>query len=135
MGERGSAMIDRLLRDHDRVRAVVDAIDLFLDADSAPVDPAFAQLRWTLARELATHLAAERSTYPTVKAQARGEAIYRGIDHALGADLAMHAAEWTIARIEADWSGYRRNARLLLRRLRRRMTYEETVLFPLLPRG
>jgi hypothetical protein len=135
MGEQGIAIVDRLLRDHDRVRATADAIDQFLDEDSVPVDPAFARLRWTLARELATHLAAERTTYPAVKAQARGDAIYRGIDHALDADLAAHAAEWTIARIEADWSAYRRNVRLLLRRLRRRMAYEETVLFPLLPQG
>lgn len=128
-------MIDRLLREHDRVRDAASGIEAFLEAPAAPVDPVFAKLRWTLARELATHLATERGAYPAVKAQVRGDAIYRGIDHALDQDLAQHAIVWTIARIQADWAGYRREARLLLRRLRRRMTYEETVLFPLLPQG
>lgn len=125
-------MIERFLCEHDRVRDAACHIEVFLEAPTAPVDPAFARFRWTLARELATHLATERGAYPAVRSQVRGDAIYRGIDHALDQDLARHAADWSIARIEAEWAGYRREARLLLRRLRRRMTYEETVLFPLL---
>ena len=125
-------MIDQLNAEHDRVRAAAARIEAFLDAPEAPRDPAFARLRWTLARELATHLATERHIYPKVRAKLRGDALYRGIDRELDDDLGRHMADWTVAAIEADWLRYRREARLLLRRLRRRMQYEETALFPLL---
>lgn len=121
---------ERHRREHDRVRAILDRLDLHLDRPAAPVDPEFARLRWTLARELATHLASERGSFPALRTGLRGDALYRGIDHALGQDLANHASTWTVVRIAADWPAFRREARLLARRLRRRMTYEETVLFP-----
>lgn len=124
--------IERLAADHDRVRATVAGLEDFLMADTPPADPAFARLRWQLRRELAAHLAVERRAYPIVRERLRGDAIYRGIDHALDEDIARHSAEWSVARIEADWMTYRRSARLLLRRLRRRMTYEETTIFPVL---
>lgn len=127
-----AAGIDRLSADHDRVRATITGLEAFLAGEKPPADPAFARLRWQLRRELAAHLAVERHAYPAVRGRLRGEVLYRGIDHALDDDVAQHVAEWTAARIEAEWIAYRRAARLLLRRLRLRMAYEETVIFPML---
>lgn len=125
-------LIDRLQSDHDRVRAVLSQLDTFLDLDRAPTDMNFSRLRWTLVRELATHLAVERSAYPHVTQHLRGGTLYQGLDRALDEDLATHMAGWTPTRIQTEWRCYRSDARLLARRLRRRMAYEESALFPMM---
>lgn len=125
-------LIDRLRDDHDHVRATLDQLELYFDGAQAPTDMAFSRLRWALVRELATHLAVERTAYPGVTTKLRGSALYQGLDRALDADLASHMAGWTPSRIHAEWSRYRSEARLLARRLRRRMAYEESALFPVM---
>ena len=125
-------LTDRLMDDHDRVRATLTQLDDYLDGDRAPADMEFSRLRWSLVRELATHLAVERAAYPGVKASLRGDTLYRGLDRALDEDLSAHMGRWTPARIQGEWRHYRSEARLLARRLRRRMAYEESALFPIM---
>lgn len=130
--ETSDRLIDRLLRDHDRVRDTLERLDRYLEADRAPTDLDFSRLRWSLMRELATHLAVERSAYPGVTAKLRGDTLYKGLDRALDNDLAAHMTHWIPARIHDEWGRYRSEARLLARRLRRRMHYEESALFPMM---
>ena len=127
-----TSTLDRLHADHDRVRGILTGLEAYLLAATAPRDADFSRLRWSLARELSTHLAFERAAYPKITVQPRGPALYNGLDRTLDADLAEHMTYWTLARIHAEWIAYRVSARLLSRRLRQRMAYEENVLFPML---
>ncbi|KQT31310.1 hypothetical protein ASG29_15230 [Sphingomonas sp. Leaf412] len=127
-----TSTLDRHRADHDRVRAILTGLEAYLLAAAPPVDAGFSRLRWSLARELSVHLAFERTAYPKITSQPRGPALYNGLDRTLDADLGEHMTKWTLARIHAEWIAYRVSARLLSRRLRQRMAYEESVLFPMM---
>jgi hypothetical protein len=50
-------MIGRLKNDHDRIRAILDRLDIFLDGAAPPISIEFPRLRWELMRELSDHVA------------------------------------------------------------------------------
>ena len=125
-------MLDKLLDDHDRIRRLADDLGAFMTEDTAPVDPAFAQLRWTLIRELASHLAVEGQL---ITDAVRRKKITEGgrddmFDLALADDVFDHVARWSDTALRADWPGYRRDVERILKRLHARMDREEAQSYP-----
>lgn len=123
-------MIAQLQDDHDRLRDLADQLERYLDGDTPPRDPHFAQLRWMLVRELSMHMAAERKTLAEWQAAsgASGEALDTGLDQA----FTDHVVTWSGATMGDSWNNYRTATQALLRRLRRRMAFEEARMFPAL---
>lgn len=117
---------DRLLEDHRRADAIIRRLDAFLDRHVAPVEPAFAQLRWMLLREFTRHHAME--TAALQRTGGRGAAHDQGLAEAFRA----HMIQWSATAIQDRWPHYRHAARLLLDRMRRQMRHEEMALFPML---
>jgi hypothetical protein len=123
-------MIGRLKNDHDRIRAILDRLDIFLDGAAPPISIEFPRLRWELMRELSVHLAVERTKLPGLSKS--HPKLYAQMDLGLDAALSDHVARWTVGAIQDGWQSYRATARALLARLRRRMAFEEQAIFPLL---
>lgn len=123
-------MISRLINDHDRIRAILDRLEAFLLADAPPTSIEFPRLRWELMREMAVHLAVERSKLPGLSKS--HPKLYSQIDLGLDAALSDHVARWTVSAIQDSWHSYRMSARTIVARLRRRMAFEEQAIFPLL---
>lgn len=121
-------MIARFRDDHDRLRVLADRLDRHLAAPTPPQGPEFAQLRWTLVRELSMHLAVERRTIEDWRA--RSGAPVERFDFALDDAFVRHVADWSGASVATAWDRYRGEARGLLTRLRARMAAEERELFP-----
>ena len=119
--------VQRLQDDHARVLEIIRQLEPFLERDTAPVEPDFARLRWSLVRELTQHLAMERSVLSGGSHPGSAAAEYDG---GFAATFNNHIARWTGAQVHDHWAGYSRAARTLLARLRRQIRHEETVLFP-----
>jgi len=125
-------MLRRFVEDHDRLRSIIAEFDRHLKSSQAPTDVAFARLRWTLARQVAVHVALERRALPDMFARTATPDLYRGLDHDLDCELNRQMTEWTASAIEASWAEYRSITANLLARLRRRMVFEEKKIFPAL---
>jgi hypothetical protein len=123
-------MIEQLTQEHDRLHALADQLDCFLDAETMPTDPAFSRLRWTMLRQLSTHFAAERHALSPARNDPAIAGLFASLDSDLDGAIDAHMLEWSAARMQAAWPNYRSAARALLKRLRRRMRYEEGVLYP-----
>ena len=129
---RSPATISRFVDDHARIRKIVAALERFLQLERAPDEAAFARRRWELIREVSVHLAVEGRIITDMAKGIRLAPHLLQQDATLAAEVRTHMAEWTAAAIEERWPTYRRTTRALLARLRRRMEYEETSLFPAL---
>lgn len=125
-------MITQLTDDHDRIRAIAADLERYLDGDIAPGDRRFTQCRLELMRVLSTHLAFERYAIGNLEYRPRGRDLASGLDVALDQALRDHMLEWTGTAIHKQWDRYRAATRDLLTRLRARMRYEETAVFPAL---
>jgi hypothetical protein len=122
-------MLKKLKDDHDRLRAIIDALDEQLKTEEPSESSDFARLRWTLIRELCVHAALERRALPTLYASLAKPAFDSGLDHELDKALTSHMIEWGAIAIRDGWRDYRTAAAALLNRLRKRMTYEEATFF------
>ena len=125
-------MIDQLRNDHDRLRDLADRLDRFLDSDAPPIDPEFSQLRWILVRELSMHLASERAALEAWRAKSRGND--HDLDFELDDAFMQHIVAWSGATMSTRWKHYCESTRALLHRLRQRMEFEETSMFPAMGR-
>ena len=127
--------LDTLLAQHRELRALAGTYRAELDR-TQPDLAALGTCRWTLARLISTHLAHEAShLYPTLR-RASPQAIAAGERFAseigqLTEALGRHVREWTVARIEDDWRGYRKASQDLIAKLSARMDKEEAELYPL----
>lgn len=122
-------MLAQLKTEHDSLRDLAGRLRGYLHGDRPPHDPAFAQLRWMLVRELSIHLATERRAVDVWCAMG-GDG--DGFDEALDDAFTRHIVAWSGATMASTWSRYCDETRVLLARLCDRMDYEERAVFPVL---
>lgn len=128
--------IDRLLQEHDQLRAIGGELSAYLDGAEPPANDALADCRWRMARLILRHLPAEdRLVYrrlelhpdPAVAALAHR---YRRELDGLFDLFQEHSARWTSEHVVANWPEYRVAARRLVAGLIERMRHEEEALYP-----
>jgi hypothetical protein len=130
------AEVQTMCAQHDSLREVANFYRLEL-AKPRPDARSLADCRWKLIRLVTGHLAYEGlHLYPALFKSGGKEAdtarqMATEIEQLTGA-LHDHVREWTVTRIESDWTGYRRAAELLIATLVSRIDREEKDLYPLL---
>lgn len=112
---------------HGELRAMADRLEAYLHGDAPPQDAAFAHLRWMLVRELSLHLAGERAALERWQAEV-GQWAAR-LDLAFDDAFKQHVVKWSGASLSANWCRYCLETRALLRRMRKRMAFEDRTVF------
>jgi len=123
---------DTLSAEHAELDQLAETL---LTMVSEPRPPAaFSATRWRLNHVLTVHLAKEdQHLYPTLQQSdnAGTRALADRFAHEMGGLAAAHqayCATWPIEAVEADWTGFRRETRLVMTLLRQRIQREETQL-------
>ena len=126
-------MTARLHHDHQALRAMADRLEAYLVGDAPPQDPEFSHLRWMMVREMTLHLATERAAL--ARWQADSVELSRDFDFAFEEAFKQHVVKWSGASMISNWCRYCLETRALLRRMRKRMAFEERTLFPAIRRS
>ena len=130
------AEVQAMCAQHDSLREVAKLYRREL-AKPGPDPRSLADCRWKLMRLVTGHLAYEGlHLYPALLRSGGRDAdtarqMATEIEQ-LSGTLHDHVREWTTARIERDWPGYRRAADALIAQLVCRLDREEKDLYPLL---
>ncbi|HEV2570031.1 hemerythrin domain-containing protein [Sphingomonas sp.] len=131
------AEVETMCAQHEALREIAKLYRLEL-ARPAPDARSLADCRWKLMRLVTGHLAYEGlHLYPALykAGGTAGETARQMADEIgqLSCALQCHVRDWTAARIESDWPGYRAAAEELIVQLLRRLEREEKSLYPLMP--
>ena len=130
------AEVQTMCAQHEQLRDVANLYRMEL-TKPGPDPRSLADCRWKLMRLVTGHLAYEGlHLYPALCRSVGREAdiarqMALEIEQLSGA-LQDHVREWTVIRIESDWTSYREAAEALIETLVRRMDREEKELYPLL---
>lgn len=131
--------VDRLLAQHCRILANVEAVECFAEGPPPPAGDSFADKRWAFTRDLLFHFARMESTVygPMMsdrREHARQCAALASVETAaLMAAFREHVMRWRDPPPAAEWETYRRGIRRLMRRIRTRLESEAIEIIPLLP--
>ena len=131
-------MLDRLLREHDAIRAFAAKFEAYLNEDLLTDVDGLAAVRWDMTKVMMQHLAFEDRFVnlplerdPRPHAAAIAQRFKRDLE-AIQTSFEGHMERWSSAKTAADWVGYRRISLPQLRTLTGRMRREEDELFPLI---
>jgi hypothetical protein len=131
--------VDRLLSQHCRILANVDAVECFAAGPPPPEDDAMADRRWAFTRDLLMHFAdMESKVYGPMmsdrRLHAQQAAALASVETAsLMAEYREHVARWQGPHPAHQWETYRRGVERLMRRIRNRLEAEALEIIPLLP--
>lgn len=131
--------VDRLLAQHCRILANVDAVERFAAGPPPPPSVSMADKRWAFTRDLLLHFARMESTVygPMMgdrRAHAREAAALASLETArLMAEYREHVARWQGPHPADQWESYRRALARLMLRIRARIEAEAVEIVPLLP--
>lgn len=131
--------VDRLLAQHCRILANVDAAEHFAAGPPPPHGVSMADKRWAFTRDLLLHFAQMESTVygPMMtdrRAHAQEAAALASVETArLTAEFREHVARWRGPHPADQWEAYRRALARLLLRVRARIEAEAIEIVPLLP--
>jgi hypothetical protein len=131
--------VDRLLAQHCRILANVDAVERFAAGPPPPQGDRMADKRWAFTRDLLLHFAKMESTvYGPMMSDRRGHA-QQTAAHASAATAALmteyreHVVRWQGPHPAHHWDIYRRGVAQLMGRIRDRLEAEALEIVPLLP--
>jgi len=131
--------VDRVLAQHCRILANVDAVEEFAAGAPPAHDDSMADRRWAFTRDLLLHFARMESTVygPMMsdrRAHAQQTAALASVETArLMAEYREHVARWQGPHPADQWETYRRAIARLMRRIRTRLEAEAAEIVPLLP--
>lgn len=131
--------VDRLLAQHCRILANVDAVERFAEGPPPPEDNSYADKRWAFTRDLLFHFARMESTVygPMMndrREHAQQTAALASVETAaLMAEYREHVTRWQGPHPAQQWETYRRGIARLMRRIRTRLEAEALEIIPLLP--
>lgn len=131
--------VDRLLAQHCRILANVDAVERFAAGPPPPESAGFADKRWNFTRDLLFHFAQMESTVygPMMsdrRAHAQQAAALASVQTAaLMSEYREHVARWQGPHPGLQWDTYRRGVERLMQRIRDRIEAEAVEIVPLLP--
>ena len=131
--------VDRLLAQHCRILANVDAVELFAAGPPPAQGDTMIDKRWAFTRDLLFHFARMESTVygPMMRDRrehARQSAALASVETAaLMAEYREQVARWQAAHPAEHWDTYRRGLARLMRRIRTRLEAEAVEIIPLLP--
>ena len=131
--------VDRLLAQHCRILANVDAVECFAAGPPPPEDMTYAEERWAFTRDLLLHFAKMESTVygPMMsdrRVHAQQSAALASVETAaLMAEYREHVTRWHGPHPADQWETYRRGIARLMRRIRTRLEAEAIEIIPLLP--
>ncbi|MDT8757913.1 hemerythrin domain-containing protein [Sphingomonas psychrotolerans] len=131
--------VDRLLAQHCRILANVEAVEQFAAGPPPPLEDRMADKRWAFTRDLLLHFAQMESTIygPMMsdrRAHAQQTAALASVETAaLMSEYREHVARWQGPHPAEGWETYRRAVTRLTRRIRIRIEAEAAEIVPLLP--
>jgi hypothetical protein len=131
--------VDRLLAQHCRILANVDAVEQFAAGAPPAQEDGMADKRWAFTRDLLMHFAQMESTVygPMMsdrREHAQQTAALASVETAtLMSEYRDHVARWQGPHPGAQWETYRRAISRLMRRIRTRLEAEAAEIVPLLP--
>jgi hypothetical protein len=131
--------VDRLLAQHCRILANVDAVERFAAGPPPPQGDRMADKRWAFTRDLLLHFARMESTIygPMMsdrREHAQQTAALASVETAtLMTEYREHVARWHGPDPAEQWETYRRGIARLMRRIRTRLEAEAAEIVPLLP--
>ncbi|MDP5278433.1 hemerythrin domain-containing protein [Sphingomonas sp. DG1-23] len=131
--------VDRLLAQHCRILANVDAVEQFAAGAAPSHADKMADKRWAFTRDLLLHFARMESTIygPMMndrREHAQQTAALASVETAtLMAEYREHVARWQGPHPADQWETYRRAIARLMRRIRTRLEAEAAEIVPLLP--
>jgi hypothetical protein len=140
-GIQDAGMIERLLQDHDKMRALAQDISAILRNPTPTEMERLAELSWDMASTIMSHLVFEdRAFYskidddPRAHVRALAQRFRAELTERFGA-YSIHAKNWTPARIVRYWNGYLTCTLEFLGWLVDREHREEIELFPMIMAG
>lgn len=131
--------VDRLLAQHCRILANVEAVECFAEGPPPPVGDTMTDKRWAFTRDLLFHFARMESTVygPMMsdrRVHAQQSAALASVETAaLMAEYREHVTRWSGPPPAEQWETYRRGISRLMRRIRTRLEAEAIEIIPLLP--
>jgi hypothetical protein len=131
--------VDRLLAQHCRILANVDAVEHFAAGAPPAHEDRMADKRWAFTRDLLLHFAQMESTVygPMMsdrREHAQQSAALASVETAtLMDEYREHVARWNGPHPAEQWETYRRAISRLMRRIRTRLEAEAVEIVPLLP--
>jgi hypothetical protein len=131
--------VDRLLAQHCRILANVDAVERFAAGPPPLQCEALADKRWAFTRDLLFHFARMESTVygPMMsdrREHAQQSAARASVETAsLMAEYREHVTRWQGPHPGEQWEIYRRGIARLMHRIRTRLEAEAIEIVPLLP--
>jgi hypothetical protein len=131
--------VDRLLAQHCRILANVDAVECFAAGPPPAANDTMADKRWAFTRDLLLHFARMESTvYGPMLSDRRGHAQQTAAlasveTAALMAEYREHVNRWNGPHPAEQWETYRRGVARLMGRIRTRLEAEAVDIIPLLP--
>ena len=131
--------VDRLLSQHCRILANVDAVEHFAAGPPPPLGVSVADKRWAFTRDLLLHFAQMESTVygPMMgdrRAHAQEAATRASIETArLMTEYREHVTRWQGPHPTDQWETYRHALGRLMLRIRARIEAEAIEIVPLLP--
>jgi hypothetical protein len=131
--------VDRLLAQHCRILANVDAVERFAAGSPPPEADRMADKRWAFTRDLLIHFAQMESTVygPMLsdrREHAQQAAALASVETAaLMAEYREHVVRWHGPHPAHQWETYRRGIARLMDRIRTRIEAEALEIVPLLP--
>ncbi len=131
--------VDRLLAQHCRILANVDAVERFAAGPAPAPAEGMADRRWAFTRDLLLHFAQMESTVygPMMndrRERAQHKAALASVETAaLMSEYRVHVARWNGPHPAEQWESYRRAVSQLMQRIRVRLEAEAADIVPLLP--
>jgi outer membrane PBP1 activator LpoA protein len=126
---------DRLIREHEAIDALTDALVVLVDGNPA-VDDGAALLE-RLARVIRDHMAVEERTLAATldaashdRHHAAAVSAMRDVEE-LREDWTLYLYRWTPAAIAADWARFGMETRIMMARLHDRVAQETGILYSL----
>ncbi len=129
--------IEILRADHVGIGWIADRLALMVDRPAPVKSLDLFQVRGELRRALLNHLAQEDWViYPRLLASNRADVRVLAASLADGAAaftaaFKMYSRRWTAESITADWQGFRKETLAILDALKRRISFEDNELYPL----
>lgn len=131
--------VDRLLAQHCRILANVDAVERFAAGPPPPEGDTMSDKRWAFTRDLLFHFARMESTVygPMMsdrREHAQQAAALASVETAtLMAEYRQHVTRWHGPHPADHWETWRRGIARLMQRIRVRLEAEAVDIVPLLP--
>ncbi len=131
--------VDRLLAQHCRILANVDAVERFAAGPPPAPGANYVDKRWAFTRDLLLHFARMESTVYGPMMRDRREharqsaALASAETAALMIEYREHVTRWQGPHPAEQWDSYSRGIVRLMRRIRTRLEAEAVEIIPLLP--